>query len=186
MLPFWSKFVIYPILGAFLGYITNWIAITLLFRPKKKILGIQGILEKRKPYIAKKVALVIREYLLNTEELKKLVDKERVKTSIEKLVDKSLNKLPSFGRRILSKTLREITYFYFFDKDGLIKDEFIELALNDSELEKIIEDKIMNYQLEEIENIIKKASGPEISFIMLSGAILGFFIGLIEAFIPFL
>ncbi|HPO49407.1 MAG TPA: DUF445 family protein [Spirochaetota bacterium] len=184
MLPFWSKFIIYPILGAFLGYITNKIAITLLFKPKKKIFGIQGVLEKRKPDISKKVALVIREYLLNTEEIKKLVDKEKVKKSIEVLVEKSLSKIPKFGKKLMSKALREITYFYFFDKDGFVKDEFVKLALNDEELEKVIENKIMEYELDEIEKIIKHASGPEISFILWSGAVLGFFIGIVEAFIP--
>ena len=58
MLPYWLKFVIYPLLGAFLGYLTNWIAIMLLFRPKKKILGVQGVLEKRKPEITLKVVVI--------------------------------------------------------------------------------------------------------------------------------
>lgn len=184
MLPFWSKFIIYPFLGAFLGYITNWIAITLLFKPKKKIMGIQGILEKRKPEIAKKTANVIREYLLSTQELKKLIDKEKVKNGIDLLIDKSLNKLPNFGKRIISKMFRETIYLFFFDKEGFVKDEFVKLAVNDAELEKVIEDKIMNYELDEIEKIIKKASGPEISFILWSGAIIGFIIGIIEALIP--
>lgn len=185
MLPYWLKFVIYPLLGAFLGYLTNWIAIMLLFRPKKKILGVQGVLEKRKPEIAKKASLVIREYLLNTQELKKIVDKQKVKESIEGLMEIFLAKFPRFAKKLAAKLLREMTYLYFFDKDGFIKDEFISLAINDRELEKIVEDKIMNYELEEIEKIIKKASGPEITFILWSGAVLGFIIGTIEAFIPF-
>ncbi|OHD17865.1 MAG: hypothetical protein A2Y34_15290 [Spirochaetes bacterium GWC1_27_15] len=184
MLAFWAKFIIYPLLGSFLGYTTNWIAITLLFRPKKKIMGIQGILEKRKPEIAKKTASVIREYLLNTEELKKIVDKEKVKNSVDQLIEKSLTALPNTGKKIISKGLREIIYLYFFDKDGFIKSDILQLALSDSDLEKIIEEKIMNYELQEIEEIVKKASGPEISFILLSGAVIGFIVGLIEAFLP--
>ncbi|MCK4796520.1 MAG: DUF445 family protein [Spirochaetes bacterium] len=183
-LPEWSKFIIFPLLGSLLGYLTNWIAITLLFRPRKKILGIQGLLEKRKMIIAQKAGELIREYLLNTGELKKVIDKEKVKQSIAKLVDKTLIFMPKLGKRLLSKTLREITYLYFFDKDGYIKDEMLELALSDADLENIVTEKIMNYDINELEHIIKKAAGTEISFILLSGAVLGFIIGIIEAFLP--
>ncbi len=179
------RFIIYPFLGAFLGYITNWIAITLLFKPKKKILGIQGLLEKRKEIIAKKAAEVIREYLFNTKELQKVMNKEKVERSINKLVDKTLLRFPSLIKRGLSVVLREVTYAYFFDKNGLIKDEIMELAITDTEFEKVIIDKINSYDISEIEKIIKKASGPEMMFILISGAVLGFFVGLIEALLPF-
>jgi uncharacterized membrane protein YheB (UPF0754 family) len=185
MLPFWLKYIVYPFLGAFIGFLTNWIAITLLFRPKKKIFGIQGVLEKRKPELAKKTAEVISEYLLNTQEIKKIVDKEKVETSIVKLVDKTLSSMPRFAKNLLSKTLQDITYKYFFDKSGYIKEEILELALNDSELENIITEKIMNYEIGQIEYIIKKASGPEINFILASGAVLGFIVGLLETLLPF-
>lgn len=186
ILPPWSKFIIYPLLGSFLGYITNWIAIKLLFRPKKKILGIQGLLQKRKALIAQKAGEAIREYLLNTKEIKKVVDKDKVKKSIIKLVDKTLVFVPRLGKRILSKILREMTYLYFFDKkSGYLKDEMLELALSDSDLENIIKDKIMNYDIGELEDIINKVSHTEISFILYSGAVLGLIIGIFEALLPF-
>jgi uncharacterized membrane protein YheB (UPF0754 family) len=171
-------------LGAFLGYITNWIAITLLFRPRKKIFGIQGLLVKRKELIAIKAGEIIREYLLNTQELSKVIDKNKVKESISKLVDNTLKFIPKFARKVLSKTLRELTYFYFFDKAGYIKEEIMELTINDTDLERIIKEKIMQYDIGEIEYIIKKASGQEITFILWSGALLGIIIGLLEALLP--
>jgi uncharacterized membrane protein YheB (UPF0754 family) len=183
-LPEWSRFVLFPIIGGLLGYMTNWIAITLLFKPRKKILGIQGLLQKRKVTIAQKAAEVIREYLLNTQELKKVVDKEKVEKSIEKLVEKTLYLVPGAGQKVLSKILRDLTYLYFFDKDGYIKDEMLELALSDADLENIIIEKILNYDIGELEKIIKKASGTEIRFILFSGLVLGILIGIIEAFLP--
>ncbi len=186
ILPQWSKFIIYPFLGAFVGYITNWIAIKLLFRPKKKILGIQGLLQKRKELLAQKAGEAIREYLLNTQEIKKVVDKDKVKKSINKLVDRTLVYVPHLGKKVLSKILREMTYLYFFDKkSGYIKDEMLELALSDSDLENIIKEKIMSYDIGELENIINKVSHTEISFIIYSGAVLGLIVGILELFLPF-
>jgi len=184
ILPAWSKFILHPLLGGIIGYLTNWVAITLLFKPKNKILGVQGLLQKRKRIIAETAAEVIRQYLLNTAELKKVVDKDKVRDSISKLVDKTIILLPKTLKKMLSKILRELTYFYFFDKNGYMKDEIIELAVSDSDLEKIVIDKIMDYDISEIERIIKKASSTEISFILWSGAALGVLIGIIQALLP--
>ncbi|HNZ26935.1 MAG TPA: DUF445 family protein [Spirochaetota bacterium] len=179
------RYVTYPLLGAGLGSMTNWIAITLLFRPRKKILGVQGLLQKRKGLIAVKAAEIIREYLLNTNELKKVMDKDKARTGIDRLVEKTLAIVPRLGRKIFSKALREIAYKFFFDDEGYVKKEILELALNDSDLEKIVVEKISNYDISELERIIKKASGAEINFIIWSGGVLGFFVGLVEVFLPF-
>jgi uncharacterized membrane protein YheB (UPF0754 family) len=181
----WNKFIIYPFLGGFIGYITNWVAIKLLFRPKEKIFGIQGLIQKRKAILAEKISVIIREYLLNTSEIKKVVDKDKVRSSINKLVDKTLSLLPKIGRKILSKTLREITYLYFFDSDGFVKDEILELALSDADLENIIKNKILNYDIGKLEAIIYKVSSTEIKFILWTGGVIGFLIGIIQAFLPF-
>jgi len=179
------RFVTYPLLGSVLGLITNWIAITLLFRPRRKILGVQGLLQKRKGVIAVKAAEIIREYLLNTKEIKKVMDKDKARSSIDHLVDKTLTIVPKLGRKMFSKALREITYKYFFDDEGYVKEEILELALSDSDVKKIIVEKITNYDISELEKIIKNASGAEINFIIWSGGVLGFFVGLIEVFLPF-
>jgi len=60
----------------------------------------------------------------------------------------------------------------------------MELAITDTEFEKIVIDKINSYDISQIEKIIKKASGPEMMFILISGAVLGFIIGIIEALLP--
>ncbi len=181
---FWLKYIVYPFLGSFVGYITNWIAIKLLFHPKKKIFGIQGLLEKRKDVIAKTLGELVREYLLNTKELSRVVHKDKVKEAIQTLVDKTLYFIPSLGRRFLQATFRKIIYFYFFDKEGYIKEDMLKLTIDNKDLERIIEEKIMSYDITQIEKIVNKASGTEINFILISGAVLGFIVGLIEVFLP--
>ncbi len=178
------RFLVFPLLGALLGYLTNWIAITLLFRPRRKILGVQGLLEKRKAALARNTAEIIRTYLLNTRELRRLVDRDKARRTIDRLIRRQLSLMPGLGRRLLSRGLRELTYHYFFDSDGYVKEEILKLALNDADLEKIMVDKISRYDIQQLESVIRRASGPEIQFIMLTGGILGFIIGLVEAFLP--
>jgi len=184
MMSQWPRFLIFPLLGASLGYLTNWIAITLLFRPRRRILGIQGLLEKRKAAIARSTAEIVRTYLLNTAEIRRMVDREKARRSIHRLVERQLTLMPRLGRRILSRGLRELTWRYFFDRDGYVKDEILELALNDADLEKIMVEKISAADLSQLERAIRRASGPEIRFILFSGGVLGFIIGLVEALLP--
>ena len=60
------KLMLIPIIGAIIGLITNWIAVKMLFHPKKKIFGIQGVIPKRKKDIAKRIGnvspIILPEY----------------------------------------------------------------------------------------------------------------------------
>ena len=73
-----ASYIIAPLLGGVIGYITNDIAIRMLFRPHtaKYIFGIHipftpGIIPKEKGRIAEAVGGVISEDLMNKEVLEK-------------------------------------------------------------------------------------------------------------------
>ena len=42
------SYILFPVVGFFIGWVTNVLAIQFLFHPRKKIFGIQGIIPKRK------------------------------------------------------------------------------------------------------------------------------------------
>lgn len=50
-----TKILLIPVIGFIIGYFTNWIAIKMLFHPRRKIFGIQGVLPKRKNILARKI-----------------------------------------------------------------------------------------------------------------------------------
>lgn len=69
----WTQIVIPPIVGFFIGWTTNWLAIKMLFRPHKEkhLLGLRlpftpGIIPKEKGRIAKAIGDVISKNLMNT------------------------------------------------------------------------------------------------------------------------
>lgn len=51
-----KELIILPLVGMIIGFLTNWVAIKLLFWPRKKILGFQGVIPKRKEKIAEAIA----------------------------------------------------------------------------------------------------------------------------------
>ncbi|WP_457560266.1 DUF445 domain-containing protein [Caminibacter sp.] len=85
--------------GAVIGYVTNYIAIKLLFKPYKpvKIGNItifpQGVIPREKAALAKKVGEVVKDYILSEEEIKKIVTSDEVKSEIDKFLDEKLKAL---------------------------------------------------------------------------------------------
>jgi len=73
MEPLTIKLILIPIIGFIIGLTTNYIAIKMLFFPKKPILGFQGILPKRKPDLAKKISEVSPELMpLTLQKIEKI------------------------------------------------------------------------------------------------------------------
>lgn len=90
------QYVIGVIVGAIIGYFTNWLAIKMLFRPhtEKRILGIKvpftpGLIPKEKDRIARNVSESVGEHLLNRESIGRALKDPEVKVKVkEALVGK--------------------------------------------------------------------------------------------------
>ncbi|WP_053228168.1 DUF445 family protein [Spirochaeta cellobiosiphila] len=74
----WITYVLPPLLGAIIGYVTNALAIKMLFRPftKKKIFGIPlpftpGIIPRQRESLARNIGKMVSEKLLTEEVLSK-------------------------------------------------------------------------------------------------------------------
>ncbi|ENK1244008.1 DUF445 family protein [Clostridium botulinum] len=84
------KFLIASIIGGIIGYLTNWIAIKMLFRPyeEKRIFGMKvpftpGLIPKEKIRIAKSVGNAIGEHLLSSEIIVKSLCSENMNNRLK-------------------------------------------------------------------------------------------------------
>ncbi|MBR6599746.1 MAG: DUF445 family protein, partial [Oscillospiraceae bacterium] len=107
-----------PLIGGVIGLVTNGIAIKMLFRPWKPIyIGkfrvpfTPGLIPKEKPRIAKAIANVIGNNLLDNETIQKTLLSDGIKEKIMNAID---NKIAE-----LSKT--EITLSEFIDEKGFLE-----------------------------------------------------------------
>ena len=93
-----TSYIIAPLLGGVIGYITNDIAIRMLFRPHtaKYVFGIHipftpGIIPKEKGRIAEAVGGVISENLMNKEVLERYLLSEdmigKIRSAVEEFID---------------------------------------------------------------------------------------------------
>ena len=87
------KFIIGSLIGAVIGYITNWLAIKMLFRPHKelrigkfKVPFTPGLIPKEKSRIAKSVGESIGQHLLTKETIMKSLCSENMNDQLDSWV----------------------------------------------------------------------------------------------------
>lgn len=192
------KILIFALIGALIGWITNLIAIRLLFRPfypvKIPLLNysIQGLIPKRRDEIAKSIGNVIEQELLSLEEIvDKVVGEQnisQIKTAIKNKINEIIkDKLPS----LIPSLFKNMIYSYvdeLIEKDGevLINDlirKGIDKASKDISISEIVEEKINSFGIERIEEIIVSIAKTELKHIEILGGVLGFIIGIVQGLI---
>lgn len=112
----WLKFLVAPLIGAMIGYCTNYIAVKMLFRPLKPVkIGkvtlpfTPGIIPKRKPALARAIGNMVGKSLIGKEEIKSILSSDTMQNavvlSISSAIENNLNE----------KSIKEIV--------GLVTDE---------------------------------------------------------------
>ncbi len=94
------KFLIPVLVGAVIGYFTNWLAIKMLFRPyEEKYIGsfklpfTPGLIPKEQKRIAENVGQTVSDYLLSEEIIMEKLSDREVEEAIEKGLESYLEKI---------------------------------------------------------------------------------------------
>lgn len=194
------KIMILAIVGGIIGYITNVIAIKLIFRPiepiKISIINkeIIGLIPKRKSEIAQNIGQVIQDELIDIDELIKNVvsenDKDEIvfyiKNKINDVVDKKINQSP-LGFMGIGKMVNDFISEHLDDEIKNAVDELTEVLINKGKdrinIQEIVKDKINELDLYKLEEIILSIVKKELKHIETLGLVLGFFIGIVQGII---
>ena len=193
------KLVIMVIISAAIGWITNWVAIKMLFRPHNEInLGlfkIQGLIPKRRAEIGIGIADVIQNELISIKDVIANIDRKEFSKRLNDLIDDVLEK------NLKTKVKEKFPVMQMFFSDKMAKDVsntikgivmenqekifeiFSNYAEENIDFSTIITDKISNFSLDKLEEIINGLAKKELKHIEVIGAILGAFIGLVQYFI---
>jgi len=185
------------LIGSVIGWITNVIAIKLLFRPYQPIkvplinLQLQGAIPKRKSEIAAAIGRLVSSELLTgqdlTETLARTEVRKKVTQKAEVIVTDGIEaRLPNFFPRTLQRSIsvyfaREIgshistalkqphNVFDTIDKESIR-----------SEMFRVVRQKVIEYDMQQLEKMVRDLASREIKHIEIFGAILGFIIGALQ------
>lgn len=192
------KYLLMPLIGLFIGWGTNVLAVKMLFRPHRPLhfLGInfQGILPKRRTEIAKKIAETVQDELLSVHEITRIFErfdiKEHLDTAVEELVrnklkNRILEKIPLLAPMVenLLPKIQPAIVEELYVQAIQIKKAMIEQIHNEVDIAEIVVEKLDRYDLNEFESLILKVAQKELRHIEVLGAVLGFVIGVIQALI---
>jgi uncharacterized membrane protein YheB (UPF0754 family) len=191
-----------PIISAFIGWFTNWIAIKMLFHPRepKKILGItiQGIFPKRQQQFAEKLGKLVSEELLSFADIeKKITDPKNIQQLmpvVEAHIDQFLRKkladeMPIISMFIGENTIQQLKAVFLKELETLfpvIMQRYMGNLQQQLDLERIVIEKVAGFSTDKLESILVAIMSKEFRFIEILGAILGFVIGLLQVFISML
>ncbi len=82
----WSQVWFAVSISGLVGFGTNWIAIKMLFHPRVRVMGTQGVIPARRADLARAVAATIEEHLISADRMHKLlVETGAVANTLESL-----------------------------------------------------------------------------------------------------
>ena len=191
-----KQLLVMVLISGAIGWITNWVAIKMLFRPHKEInfglFKIQGLIPKRKAEIGTGIASIIQNELISVKDVISNIDREefskRLNSLIDDVLDKNLKKkvkekfplLQMFFTDKVAKDVGNTIKDIVMENQEKIFEIFSNYAEENIDFEVIISDKISNFSLEKLEEIITLLANKELKHIEVIGAILGMLIGAVQ------
>lgn len=185
-----------PIFAAVLGWFTNYLAVKMLFHPRKPVnlyfFELQGVFPKRQVFIAEKLGKMVVEELFSAKDLRdKIQTPENMRgiySTIEEKIDEYLHHRFPLKFPLLSKFVSESIKNNI--KDELMSeietvtpeviDNYFDKLEEKLDIEEMVRTKVAALSSERLENLINSIISKEFRFIEIVGAIIGFLIGCLQ------
>lgn len=193
------KYILLPLIAGLIGWFTNYIAVWMLFNPKKpvNILGLkfQGIFPKRQHILAERIGNLVADQLLHSSDLKDKLLNEDTLSGISDLVEE---KIDDYLLNIFPEKYPITSIFFGAKRKAQIKADLlveVERAVPELmnayaaqidekiDIESIVTEKVANLNSEMLEKMMNNILKSEFKFIEWVGAILGFIIGIVQLII---
>jgi uncharacterized membrane protein YheB (UPF0754 family) len=197
-----TTFLIPPLVCAFIGWLTNYLAIRMLFHPRKGIrifgLTFQGILPKRQKELARKLGQLVEEELVNHEDIRRAVsnpqfqDRLRVliRLYVHRFIHSKLTAIHPMLASLLKGTILDKLVELIVDEVRRFIPDMIEEASEELEsrfnFQQLVQDKVESFSTEKIETMFFSLMRKEFWFIELVGGVLGLAVGTAQSALMFL
>lgn len=191
--------ILVPLLSAFIGWLTPWLAIKMLFRPINpvKIFGfrLQGVFPKRQQQIAQSLAKMVNEEFFSAAVIEQRIADpaalNKLMPMIEEHIDhflrvKLAQKMPIVSMFIGDKTINEMKSVFMAELAELfpvIMKNYVGGLKEQIDLEGMIIEKMGSFSPEKLERIVYQGLSKEFRYLGLFAATIGLVIGLVQLWI---
>lgn len=163
-------YIIGALIGAVIGYITNWLAIKMLFRPReaKYIFGMKlpftpGLIPKEKSRIANKVGETVGTHLLNSDSLSKALKDDKIKAKFNEVAKEKINQVINSNSTLEDSLKNTLGKNYYALKENMINN--IAKTILESVKEEEFKNKVKFYIVDSIKEGLNKRPEKIIDFI---------------------
>lgn len=201
----WQSFILSAFLGGLIGWVTNWLAIKALFRPKDRwnfmLFEFQGLLPKRQKELANNLGKIVEGELISVEELIKKVEPADIDPIIEDVMRKNRDDMEKRIKDFIGSIASRIPFFNL-SADTLVKsvmdrieseicavlkkqvpmllERAAEKAAEKISVQEIVIEKVCKMDLIKLENIFNRIADKEMKAIIRLGGVLGVFVGIVQ------
>jgi uncharacterized membrane protein YheB (UPF0754 family) len=188
-----------PLVAAAIGWFTNFVAVRMIFRPHRPVsllgLKIQGLLPKRRREFAASIGATVAEHLLSADDIKRVLTDPAVKARMTEVLEERIDTF--FGEKLIAAVpmlaafmkgplLDKIKSTLSQEMQDLMESQAVVVGESlDATLDfhAIVEQKILDFDLAQLEQIVLRVARTELRWIEVLGALLGFIVGLVQLLI---
>jgi uncharacterized membrane protein YheB (UPF0754 family) len=191
-----------PFISAFIHWLTIWMALKLLFHPRRPrrflFFRLQGVFPKRQKQIAETLGKIVGQELLSFADIEETIthpeNVQKILPAAEKHIDHFLRvrlkeNMPVISMFIGDKTINQLKEVFMQELAELfpvIMKNYISNLRHDLDLERIVIEKVAAFSSERLEKMLNQILTKEFRFVEVIGAALGFFIGLLQILLTLL
>ena len=184
-----------PLISGLIGWLTNWVAIKMLFHPKKPInLGlfiIQGVFMKRQTALARKLAEAVEQNLFSHQDIHDKLTSPEFVDSVIPIIGKHLEDIITNKLAQINPMLAMIPESMIQGIKELLLKEFAlflpevmegasESLSKQIDIQAVIREKIENFEVSQLEDLLFQIMKSEFKMIEYVGGVLGLLIGVVQ------
>ncbi len=184
-----------PATGAFIGWLTNKLALTLLFRPHEPVqLGpwhLQGIIPARRARLAAAIARAVQHDLLSEAQVARLIAEIDLRGEVERAVERAIDQridarriegvpvIGRVGRRFYQELKRRVMAAVATRARDYQKQVAHRIATR-VDVEALVRERVEEMETEQVEALLLDLLRHEFRYLEWMGAVLGGAIGAVQ------
>jgi uncharacterized membrane protein YheB (UPF0754 family) len=185
-----ANWVIVPAVSAAIGWATNWVAVKMLFHPRRPMWGLHGLLPRRQQELAASVGQVVGGELVPVDDLLKGLDGVDLTPHLGEMLDKAINtklddvrRIPLIGGLVTPERvagIRDGVLAQLKEAQPVLLARFKQLVKERIDVGALAREKLGAFDLDRLEGIVNHIAHREFRAIEWWGAILGGIIGVAQ------
>jgi uncharacterized membrane protein YheB (UPF0754 family) len=187
----------FPLVGAAIGWITNFLAIKMLFHPREPLrlpgLTIQGLLPRRRADLADKIAATVADDILSTGEISSLLGRIHWRDEVEgiihsliirDLVPATMRKLP--GMDIVLLQVQDRLTEKILEALEEHREAIVARFHDELDIRRMVVERVAALDMNELEKLVFRLVSRELRHIEIVGGLLGFVVGSVQSLLFYL